>query len=82
VATCCPPAPDSPFAAEKQAEDVVITLTENGSRPAAGGLRVVLDPFVITEGKPSTYGITLMACFCHWPHTSWRDSRGSKPCRA
>jgi len=51
------------LAAEQQAGDIVISLTDNGPALPQEALRVVLDPFVITTGKPSEYGINLMACF-------------------
>jgi two-component system, probable response regulator PhcQ len=38
-------------------------LTDNGPALPQEALRVVLDPFVVTRGTPSEYGINLMACF-------------------
>jgi two-component system, probable response regulator PhcQ len=51
------------FSAEVQGGEMVIQLTDNGPALPQEALRVVLDPFVITSGKPSEYGINLMACF-------------------
>jgi two-component system probable response regulator PhcQ len=51
------------FTAELQETEMVIHLTDNGPALPQDALRVVLDPFVVTSGKPSEYGINLMACF-------------------
>jgi two-component system probable response regulator PhcQ len=51
------------FSAEVQGGEMVIELTDNGPALPQEALRVVLDPFVVTSGKPSEYGINLMACF-------------------
>jgi two-component system probable response regulator PhcQ len=51
------------FTAELQNQEMVIFLTDNGPALPQEALRVVLDPFVVTSGKPSEYGINLMACF-------------------
>ena len=51
------------FTAELQAEEIAIFLTDNGPALPQDALRVVLDPFVVTSGTPSEYGINLMACF-------------------
>jgi len=51
------------FTAELQETEMVIHLTDNGPALPQEALRVVLDPFVVTSGKPSEYGINLMACF-------------------
>jgi two-component system probable response regulator PhcQ len=51
------------FAAELQGEEVVLSLTDNGPALPQEALRVVLDPFVVTRGTPTEYGINLMACF-------------------
>jgi len=48
---------------ELQNQEVAITLTDNGPALPQEALRVVLDPFVVTRGTPSEYGINLMACF-------------------
>ena len=51
------------FSAELQGGEMVIQLTDNGPALPQEALRVVLDPFMVTNGKPSEYGINLMACF-------------------
>jgi two-component system probable response regulator PhcQ len=51
------------FTAELQGHEVAICLTDNGPALPQEALRVVLDPFVVTSGTPSEYGINLMACF-------------------
>ena len=51
------------FAAEAQDREIVIRITDNGPALPQEALRVVLDPFVVTSGTPSEYGINLMACF-------------------
>ena len=51
------------FSAELQGGEMAIELTDNGPALPPEALRVVLDPFVVTSGKPSEYGINLMACF-------------------
>ena len=51
------------FTAELQGAEMVIQLTDNGPALPQEALRVVLDPFAVTSGKPSEYGINLMACF-------------------
>ena len=38
-------------------------MTDNGPALPQEALRVVFDPFVVTSGAPSEYGINLMACF-------------------
>jgi len=49
--------------AELRGQELVVSLTDNGPALPQEALRVVLDPFVITRGTPSEYGINLMACF-------------------
>ncbi len=51
------------FTAELRGQEVSVSLTDNGPALPQEALRVVLDPFVVTRGKPSEYGINLMACF-------------------
>jgi signal transduction histidine kinase len=51
------------LAAELLGSEVVVTLVDNGPALPQEALRVVLDPFVVTHGAPSEYGINLMACF-------------------
>jgi two-component system probable response regulator PhcQ len=51
------------WTAELQGAEVALSLTDNGPALPQDALRVVLDPFVVTRGTPSEYGINLMACF-------------------
>ena len=51
------------LSAELQGQEIAVFLTDNGPALPQEALRVVLDPFVVTSGKPSEYGINLMACF-------------------
>jgi signal transduction histidine kinase len=51
------------FTAELQGHEIAVFLTDNGPALPQEALRVVLDPFVVTSGTPSEYGINLMACF-------------------
>ena len=51
------------FTAELQGAEMAIQLTDNGPALPQEALRVVLDPFAVTSGTPSEYGINLMACF-------------------
>lgn len=51
------------LSAELQGQEVAVMLTDNGPALPQETLRVVLDPFVVTRGTPSEYGINLMACF-------------------
>jgi two-component system probable response regulator PhcQ len=49
--------------AEVQGQEMVIRLTDNGPALPPAALQVVCDPFTVTSGVPSEYGINLMACF-------------------
>ena len=51
------------FTAELHGAEMAIQLTDNGPALPQEALRVVLDPFAVTSGTPSEYGINLMACF-------------------
>ena len=49
--------------AELKGQEIAVSLTDNGPALPQEALRVVLDPFVISRGSPTEYGINLMACF-------------------
>ena len=49
--------------AEIEGSQAVIRLADNGPALPPTALQVVLDPFNVTTGSPSEYGINLMACF-------------------
>jgi two-component system probable response regulator PhcQ len=51
------------LSAELSGDEVTVSLVDNGPALPQEALRVVLDPFVVTHGTPSEYGINLMACF-------------------
>jgi signal transduction histidine kinase len=51
------------FTAELQGSEIAIGLADNGPALPQEALRIALDPFVVTSGAPSEYGINLMACF-------------------
>ena len=51
------------FTAELQDSDIFISLTDDGPALPQESLRIILDPFRVTGGAPSEYGINLMACF-------------------
>ena len=51
------------FTAELQGRDLVLCLADNGPAIPPEALSIALDPFVVTTGQPSEYGINLMCCF-------------------
>lgn len=51
------------FTAELQGSEVVFYLADNGPAIPQEALSIALDPFVVTTGQPSEYGINLMCCF-------------------
>ena len=51
------------LSAEIQGTEAVIRLIDDGPPLPPTALQVVLDPFTITSGGASEYGINLMACF-------------------
>jgi two-component system, probable response regulator PhcQ len=42
---------------------IVLQITDNGPGLPQEALSVIFDPFVVSGGTPSEYGINLMACF-------------------
>ncbi len=48
---------------EVQGTEAIIQLSDNGPALPPTALQVVLDPFTLTTGGASEYGINLMACF-------------------
>ena len=55
------PKPKSPT--EATPEPATKAAVDNGPALPQEALRIILDPFRITSGAPSEYGINLMACF-------------------
>jgi two-component system probable response regulator PhcQ len=51
------------FTGELQGNEIVFCLTDNGPALPQETLSIALDPFVVTSGKHSEYGINLMCCF-------------------
>jgi len=51
------------FTAELHGKEIVFCLADNGPALPQETLSIALDPFVVTGGKPSEYGINLMCCF-------------------
>jgi two-component system probable response regulator PhcQ len=43
--------------------EIVLQISDNGPGLPQEALSVIFDPFVVTGGAPSEYGINLMACF-------------------
>jgi two-component system probable response regulator PhcQ len=43
--------------------EIVLQVTDDGPSLPPEALSVIFDPFVVTGGAPSEYGINLMACF-------------------
>ncbi len=51
------------FTAELREQEIAVQLADDGPALPQEALRVVLDPFAVTTGTPTEYGINLMACF-------------------
>ena len=65
--------------AETQGQDMVIRLIDNGPALPPAALQVVCDPFTVTSGVPSEYGINLMACFFIAHHHGGKVEAQSQP---
>jgi two-component system probable response regulator PhcQ len=65
--------------AETQGKDMVIRLVDNGPALPPAALQVVCDPFTVTSGVPSEYGINLMACFFIAHHHGGKVEAHSQP---
>jgi two-component system probable response regulator PhcQ len=65
--------------AETQGADMLIRLTDNGPALPPAALQVVCDPFTVTSGVPSEYGINLMACFFIAHHHGGKVEAQSHP---
>ena len=65
--------------AETQGHDMMIRLVDNGPALPPAALQVVCDPFTITSGVPSEYGINLMACFFIAHHHGGKVEAHSQP---
>ncbi len=65
--------------AEVQEERMVLRLVDNGPALPPAALQVVCDPFNVTSGVPSEYGINLMACFFLAHHHGGKVEAHSHP---
>jgi two-component system probable response regulator PhcQ len=65
--------------AETQGADMIIRLIDNGPALPPAALQVVCDPFTVTSGVPSEYGINLMACFFIAHHHGGKVEAHSQP---
>ncbi len=65
--------------AEVQGADMIIRLIDNGPALPPAALQVVCDPFTVTSGVPSEYGINLMACFFIAHHHGGKVEAHSQP---
>jgi len=65
--------------AEVQGRDIAVQLADNGPALPPAALQVVLDPFTVTGGVPSEYGINLMACFFIAHHHGGKIEARSEP---
>ncbi|MGA2868592.1 MAG: hybrid sensor histidine kinase/response regulator [Verrucomicrobiota bacterium] len=65
--------------AETQGQEMIIRLTDNGPALPPTALQVVCDPFTVTSGVPSEYGINLMACFFIAHHHGGKVEAHSQP---
>jgi two-component system probable response regulator PhcQ len=65
--------------AETEGREMVIRLADNGPALPPAALQVVCDPFTVTSGAPSEYGINLMACFFIAHHHGGRIEAQSQP---
>ena len=61
--------------------EIIFRLTDNGPGMPQEALSVVFDPFVVQGGKPSEYGINLMACFFIVHHHGGKIEAQSQPGR-
>ena len=61
--------------------EIIFRLTDNGPGMPQEALSVVFDPFVVHGGKPSEYGINLMACFFIVHHHGGKIEAQSQPGR-
>ncbi len=67
------------ISADVQGKDIAIKLADNGPALPPAALQVVLDPFTVTSGVPSEYGINLMACFFIAHHHGGKIEAASEP---
>jgi two-component system probable response regulator PhcQ len=61
--------------------EIVLQISDNGPGLPQEALRVIFDPFVVSGGSPSEYGINLMACFFIVHHHGGKIEAKSQPGR-
>jgi two-component system probable response regulator PhcQ len=61
--------------------EIVLQISDNGPGLPQEALSVIFDPFVVTGGAPSEYGINLMACFFIVHHHGGKIDAKSQPGR-
>jgi two-component system probable response regulator PhcQ len=61
--------------------EIVLQITDNGPGLPQEALSVIFDPFVVSGGAPSEYGINLMACFFIVHHHGGKIEARSLPGR-
>jgi two-component system probable response regulator PhcQ len=59
--------------------EIVLQITDNGPGLPQEALSVIFDPFVVSSGTPSEYGINLMACFFIVHHHGGKIEAKSQP---
>jgi two-component system probable response regulator PhcQ len=61
--------------------EIVLQISDNGPGLPQEALSVIFDPFVVSGGAPSEYGINLMACFFIVHHHGGKIDAKSQPGR-
>ena len=61
--------------------EIVLQISDNGPGLPQEALSVIFDPFVVSGGAPSEYGINLMACFFIVHHHGGKIEAKSQPGR-
>jgi two-component system probable response regulator PhcQ len=61
--------------------EIVLQINDNGPGLPQEALSVIFDPFVVSSGAPSEYGINLMACFFIVHHHGGKIEAKSQPGR-
>jgi two-component system probable response regulator PhcQ len=61
--------------------EIVLQITDNGPSLPQEALSVIFDPFVVSGGVPSEYGVNLMACFFIVHHHGGKIEAKSLPGR-
>ena len=59
--------------------EIVVQISDNGPGLPQEALSVILNPFTVSSGTPSEYGINLMACFFIVHHHGGRIEARSQP---